>query len=124
MEERKLNINRRAWNLKDKPERIQSHAKTYDGRKRSHKPAKAFPELTKGNRKNFKEIADRIRESFPGIPVYAWGSRVEGIFKKDSDYDVILNCDQATGQKIVKEVQFEQRVDIYFNMVGIGLLIP
>lgn len=59
------------------------------------------------------ELAARVREQFPQAKILAFGSRVRGDFREDSDFDVCVileRCrrqDKKTLRRIAWEVAFE-----------------
>lgn len=70
-------------------------------KQRVHEPAKSIEGLTKENEGTFRFIAERIRMRFPDVKVYAFGSRVNGNFTDESDFDIMLaNCSVERFEKI------------------------
>ncbi len=82
-------------------------------REHTHAPAKDILDLTIGNARVFKEIASAIKSICP-CNVYAMGSRVKGNFNTDSDFDVIVYCDEKY-KSVINNIPFTHNVDIHFT---------
>lgn len=107
-------IKRETWLYNQHPER---HIPPYHGRPQHHAVAKTADELSKENKKVFRNIAKEIYKVFPDVKVYAFGSRVKGRWGDNSDYDVNIEGLSKEMRATVKSL-FENsdvRIDIKFN---------
>ena len=88
-----INKNPNGWNLADRPEDIQSHAKVYNEEDRVYPQSEVFTDMSEINKNWFISIMGVIKAAYPGVEVFAMGSRFDGIFYEDSDFDVIVKVE-------------------------------
>ena len=82
-------------------------------REQHHEPAKKYDELTNEHKIAFKAIAHEIRKVCD-CNVYAFGSRVNGNYNSNSDYDVVVYCDNIFKHVINRQI-FSFKADIHFT---------
>ena len=85
-------IKRKTWKLSERPDSY--------GKKRAsqHPPAKKWEEISHGNQLLFKAAADEWRRKTErgNVLIYAYGSRVNGDFRPDSDIDIAVEAEIST----------------------------
>lgn len=129
MEPRKPNVNTRVWNLRDKPEKIQSHEKRYDQRDQKYPKVDDFKDLPEEIKEGYKTIAAEVREQFPEAKIFIYGSRKNGNFKDDSDWDIVIQVEAEEQIEQYEKLKFTLPVDIHFRVNDEGpknnkLIIP
>ena len=70
----------------------------------------------------FIEIAKQIQEVFPEAVVFAFGSRVNGNWIDESDYDVNVYLGKDQWEE-AKKIKFSYRVNIHFKPTTYGIPI-
>lgn len=116
----KLNQNPRTWSLADRPDTKQSHAKDYHLRSSSHPPAQNFCELASDHQRALIKIAEQIRSVYPAAEIYVFGSIVNGNFKEDSDYDIVVSSDyDSIYSRRIRSLKFKEKVDLKFSSTAI-----
>lgn len=113
---RTKNVNTRVWNLRDQPEKIQSHSKQYDERDQVYPKVDDFADLPDDIQEGYKQIAAELREQFPDAKIFIYGSRKNGNFKEGSDWDLVIQVETEEQIEQYKGLKFTLPVDIHYRV--------
>mgnify|MGYP000871482052 CR=1 FL=1 len=80
--------------------------------RRKIKRAETWNELTEENKEVFSNIAHVIRTFDESLQVYAYGSRVDGTWHDDSDYDVVVGGCKSWHKEKLFNMKFDYKVDL------------
>ena len=62
-------------------------------------------QMLEDDRTLLSEFARRVRVRYPGAGIRAFGSRVRGDARPDSDFDVLVVLDQPVGRAVKREIR-------------------
>lgn len=116
------------WLVKDKPELIPSNAKHWANRIKVHEKLTCFCQMTDQNKFDFRKIKS-ILERVTGITliISCFGSRVNGNFNDESDYDITIHKSklQQSDLKSLKQelLNYNYVTDIWLSESFTGLEI-
>lgn len=94
-----------------------------DKRERIHPPATTWSEIRPENRVGFIDAATMIMAETEGLPCYAYGSRVNGNFETESDFDVAVLGIQPEDLAKLRAKLKEHNIDITGLRIGSGKYI-
>jgi predicted nucleotidyltransferase len=102
-----ITINRTTKTVKAKDYRPKGETPT------RHARATSWEGLTEANQKLFKSVASEIKSKYPQANCYAFGSRVNGTYRDDSDIDMLISgVTELEYNKIKASIKHELNIDL------------
>ncbi len=98
------------WKLTDHPNSVTFKAV----RDQIHPEVTEFNQMDQHTQKRFKDVKLLVSTIYPGAKCYAFGSRINGRWREDSDYDVAVTGVKMDKLRDIKTYAFGFPVDIKF----------
>ena len=78
-----------------------------------HARALKWADMATENKKLFAEVAEQVKSIVPDATCYAFGSRVNGTYRDDSDIDILISgVTELEYNKIKAAIKHELNIDL------------